>query len=389
MIGTLAASFRPERSSFRKVLRIPRRGWPRAFTSFGRRGGIRPCRMGRRTRTPSSGTAGASLSSAIPASRAPGSACGCTASGAERGRPVAAAADASRACSRSPAWPTWCRRRYGDIRDLDAVRGALRELQPEIVFHLAAQPLVRPSYREPVETYATNVMGTVHVLEAVRSAPSVRGVIVVTSDKCYENREWPWAYRETEAMGGHDPVQQLQGLRRTGDGGLPALVLLGRPIGVATARAGNVIGGGDWAEDRLLPDCMRALGAGEADRDPQSARRAAVAARAGAAVRLPAAGRTTGRRCRAASATRGTSVRPMTTRDRSPGSRRASWSSGATARLVPRRRRRAARGRRAEGRCLAGAHAARLGAAAAARQTRWPGRSSGTGALPPASRRWR
>ena len=104
------------------------------------------------------------------------------------------------------------------------------------------------SYREPVETYATNVMGTVHVLEAVRAdARRVRGVIVVTSDKCYENREWPWAYRETEAMGGHDPYSSSQGLRRTGDGGVSALVL-DRAVGVATARAGNVIGGGDWAD---------------------------------------------------------------------------------------------------------------------------------------------
>ncbi len=153
---------------------------------------------------------------------------------------------------------------YGDIRALDVVVDAVRAWQPEIVFHLAAQALVRASYRHPVETYATNVMGTVHVLEAVRATPSVRGVVVVTSDKCYENREWPWAYRETEAMGGHDPYSSSKGCaelvasayRRSyfsapGD----------RVVGVATARAGNVIGGGDWAEDRLLPDCMKALAA--------------------------------------------------------------------------------------------------------------------------------
>ena len=207
------------------MLRIPRRGWPRAFTRLDAAGAFWPCRMGRRTRTPSSGTAGASLSSAIPASRAPGSACGCIASGADvagLSLPPPTEPSLFALAGLSDLVPT----RYGDIRDLETVRAAFRELQPDIVFHLAAQPLVRRSYREPVETYATNVMGTVHVLEAVRSVPSVRGVIVVTSDKCYENREWPWAYRETEAMGGHDPVQQLQGLRRTGDRGVPAIVLL-------------------------------------------------------------------------------------------------------------------------------------------------------------------
>ncbi len=100
---------------------------------------------------------------------------------------------------------------FGDIRDLETVRTAVSEWRPEIVFHLAAQALVRQSYREPVETYAVNVMGTVHVLEAIRSVPSVRAVIVVTSDKCYENREWPWGYRETEAMGGHDPYSSSKG----------------------------------------------------------------------------------------------------------------------------------------------------------------------------------
>ncbi|HEY2617233.1 MAG TPA: CDP-glucose 4,6-dehydratase [Acetobacteraceae bacterium] len=151
---------------------------------------------------------------------------------------------------------------FGDIRDLGTVRGAFRELRPDIVFHLAAQPLVRRSYREPVETYATNVMGTVHVLEAVRSVQSVRGAIVVTSDKCYENREWPWAYRETEAMGGHDPYSSSKGCAELVTAAYRRSFLA--TAGVATARAGNVIGGGDWAEDRLLPDCMRALGAGEA-----------------------------------------------------------------------------------------------------------------------------
>jgi CDP-glucose 4,6-dehydratase len=149
-----------------------------------------------------------------------------------------------------------------DIRDVGAVRATVRQLQPELVFHLAAQSLVRVSYREPVETYATNVMGTVHVLEAVRSTPSVRCAIVVTSDKCYENHEWPWAYRETEAMGGHDPYSSSKGCAELVTAAYRRSFFSG--VGVATARAGNVIGGGDWAADRLVPDCMRALGLGEA-----------------------------------------------------------------------------------------------------------------------------
>jgi CDP-glucose 4,6-dehydratase len=166
---------------------------------------------------------------------------------------------------------------YGDIRDLNVVIGTMQDWQPEIVFHLAAQALVRQSYREPVETYATNVMGTVHVLEAVRQVPSVRAVVVVTSDKCYENREWPWAYRETEAMGGHDPyssskacAELVASAYRRSFFSAPG----GRSVGIATARAGNVIGGGDWAADRLLPDCMQALGAGRsiAVRSPHAVR---------------------------------------------------------------------------------------------------------------------
>ncbi len=151
---------------------------------------------------------------------------------------------------------------YGDIRDLDTVHRAVSELQPQVVLHLAAQAVVRASYREPVATYATNVMGTVHVLEAIRSVPTVRSVIVVTSDKCYENRDWPWAYRETEAMGGHDPYSSSKGCAELVTAAYRRSFL--STVGVATARAGNVIGGGDWAADRLLPDCMKALDAGEA-----------------------------------------------------------------------------------------------------------------------------
>lgn len=149
----------------------------------------------------------------------------------------------------------------GDVRDLAGLSDALKKYQPEIVIHMAAQSLVRLSYREPVETYATNVMGSVHLLEAVRRCPSVRAVVVVTSDKCYENREWPWGYRESEAMGGYDPYSNSKGCTELltaayrqsffGTGGHAACV--------ASARAGNVIGGGDWALDRLVPDMVRAV----------------------------------------------------------------------------------------------------------------------------------
>lgn len=156
----------------------------------------------------------------------------------------------------------------GDIRDGARLMHAMRMAEPEVVFHLAAQPLVRYSYAEPVETYSTNVMGTVHLLEAVRVTPSVRVVVIVTSDKCYENREWVWGYRENEPMGGYDPYSNSKGcaelvvsayrnsyfnLERYSEHG----------VALASARAGNVIGGGDWAEDRLVPDILRACVAGE------------------------------------------------------------------------------------------------------------------------------
>jgi CDP-glucose 4,6-dehydratase len=158
----------------------------------------------------------------------------------------------------------------GDIRDLPAVCATVRRWEPEIVFHLAAQALVRRGYRDPAETFAANVMGTVHVLEAVRSTSTVRCVLVVTSDKCYENREWPWAYRETDALGGHDPYSSSKGCAEL----VAAAYRRSFFPMIATARAGNVIGGGDWAEDRLLPDSIRALTAGEpiAIRNPNAVR---------------------------------------------------------------------------------------------------------------------
>ncbi len=153
----------------------------------------------------------------------------------------------------------------GDVRDLRAVTGALAEADPEVVIHMAAQSLVRRSFAEPVETYETNVMGTVNVLEAVRvSGSRVRAVVNVTSDKCYENREWEWGYREEEAMGGHDPYSSSKGCAELITAAFRRS-FFSDPDGVrlASARAGNVIGGGDWGEDRLVPDIMRAALAGE------------------------------------------------------------------------------------------------------------------------------
>jgi CDP-glucose 4,6-dehydratase len=156
-----------------------------------------------------------------------------------------------------------------DIRDPDQLATALREARPDIVIHLAAQALVRQSYLAPVETYASNVMGTVHLLEAVRHCDSVRAVVLVTSDKCYKNREWPWGYRENEAMGGYDPYSSSKGCAELVAAAYRSSYFnperyAEHRVAVATARAGNVIGGGDWAADRLIPDVLRAFAAGTA-----------------------------------------------------------------------------------------------------------------------------
>lgn len=155
--------------------------------------------------------------------------------------------------------------RLGDIRDLAVVREVVEATQPDFVFHLAAQPLVRLSYEQPVETYATNVMGTVHVMEAVRLAGHPCTVIAVTTDKCYENREWVHSYREEDPMGGHDPYSSSKGAAELAIGAYRRSYFSApdSTIRVATARAGNVIGGGDWALDRIVPDCIRALQRGE------------------------------------------------------------------------------------------------------------------------------
>lgn len=150
----------------------------------------------------------------------------------------------------------------GDVRDLDALRQALHKAEPEIVIHMAAQSLVRPSYKDPVGTFATNVMGTVHLLEGVRHTPSVRVVIVVTSDKCYENREWVWGARERDPMGGDDPYSSSKGCAELVTHAYRHSFFHGGSLNntaVASVRAGNVIGGGDWADDRLIPDIIRAF----------------------------------------------------------------------------------------------------------------------------------
>lgn len=161
-----------------------------------------------------------------------------------------------------------------DIRDVEKLARAMQAARPEIVFHLAAQPLVRYSYDHPAETYAVNVMGTVHLLEAVRATPGVKAVVNVTTDKCYENREWVWGYRENEPMGGFDPYSSSKGCAELVTAAYRRSFLESAGVALASARAGNVIGGGDWAADRLIPDFLRAMDASQTlkIRSPQSTR---------------------------------------------------------------------------------------------------------------------
>ena len=162
----------------------------------------------------------------------------------------------------------------GDVRDLAHLRRAVADAGAEVVFHLAAQPLVRQSYEAPVETFDTNVMGTVNLLEALRDDRSVRAIVVVTSDKCYENREWPWPYREHDALGGHDPYSSSKACAEIATRAYYRSFFKSREVGVATVRAGNVVGGGDWAHDRLVPDAVAAIGEGRSVllRNPASLR---------------------------------------------------------------------------------------------------------------------
>lgn len=167
----------------------------------------------------------------------------------------------------------------GEIRDGTMLTNAMQQAAPDIVIHMAAQPLVRRSYVDPVETYSTNVMGTVYLLEAIRQTPTVRAVVNVTTDKCYDNREWFWGYREIEPIGGFDPYSSSKGCSELvsaayrnsyfNHGNYPEY-----PVALATARAGNVIGGGDWSQDRLIPDIIRSIEKGHcvSVRNPQAIR---------------------------------------------------------------------------------------------------------------------
>jgi CDP-glucose 4,6-dehydratase len=159
----------------------------------------------------------------------------------------------------------------GDIRDAATLESAMRDFAPEVVFHLAAQPLVRLSYDDPIGTYETNVIGTARVLDAIRRTPSVRAVVCVTTDKCYENKEWIWGYRENDPLGGYDPYSSSKACAEIVAAAyrqsfFPIAKLPEHKVALATARAGNVIGGGDWSADRLIPDLVRGFLSGEAVR---------------------------------------------------------------------------------------------------------------------------
>jgi CDP-glucose 4,6-dehydratase len=156
----------------------------------------------------------------------------------------------------------------GDVRDYAKLEASITEFAPEVVFHLAAQPIVRRSYADPLGTYATNVMGTVHVMEAIRASPSVRAVVCVTTDKCYQNQQWNWPYRETDPLGGYDPYASSKACAEIVSAAyrssfFPIERMHEHHVAVATARAGNVIGGGDWSEDRLIPDLVRGFSTGK------------------------------------------------------------------------------------------------------------------------------
>ena len=151
----------------------------------------------------------------------------------------------------------------GDVRDLETVAAAVRIADPEIVFHLAAQPLVAEGYRDPITTFSTNVMGTANVFEALRKVRAVKAIVVITSDKCYENKEWAWGYRENEPLGGHDPYSASKACTEMVSASYRSSYFSDLGVGVGTARAGNVFGGGDWSENRLVPDLLAAFAAGQ------------------------------------------------------------------------------------------------------------------------------
>ena len=154
---------------------------------------------------------------------------------------------------------------YGNIQDFDQLKKSMLDFDPQILIHMAAQPLVRLSYKEPIDTYMTNVIGTVNVLEAARLCKHLKSVVSVTTDKCYENKEWMWAYRENEPMGGHDPYSSSKGCAELVTAAYrKSFFFENNTPALASARAGNVIGGGDWATDRLVPDVLRAFNTGQA-----------------------------------------------------------------------------------------------------------------------------
>jgi CDP-glucose 4,6-dehydratase len=148
---------------------------------------------------------------------------------------------------------------YKDIRDSKALETTIHKSQPEIVFHLAAQPLVRDSYEDPLYTYETNVLGTANLLNALRSSSSIKSIVIVTTDKCYQNQEWDWGYRETDALGGHDPYSSSKACAELVTQSFRDSYFSSLNVGLATARAGNVIGGGDWTHNRVVPDVLRAI----------------------------------------------------------------------------------------------------------------------------------
>lgn len=158
--------------------------------------------------------------------------------------------------------PSLCNSQWVDLRDGSSLQKAVRQANPQVVLHLAAQALVRTSYAEPADTFATNVMGTVNLLESLRGLPDVRAVVAVTTDKVYHNREWPHPYREGDALGGHDPYSASKAACEIAIASYAASFLSAQGTAVARARAGNVIGGGDWSQDRLIPDAVRAWTAG-------------------------------------------------------------------------------------------------------------------------------
>ena len=226
----------------------------------------------------------------------------------------------------------------GDIRDFPRLKTEIAECRPEVVLHLAAQSVVRRGYEDPIETYSSNVMGTVHLFEALRQLKQPCAVVNVTSDKCYANREWVWGYREDEPMGGHDPYSNSKGCAELvttayRESFFPPDALERHGVALASARAGNAIGGGDWTSDQLIPDLMRAFLAGRALPDPQPLRHPAMAVRSGAAARISDAGRAACCRMLPVSLAAGTLARPNRTPGRCPGWRTRlvrSWGNGAS-----------------------------------------------------------